>query len=90
MNLIPSDYESNNFILLMSKQHTRSTKRSLGLISDREIEIWNSDSKRRSNMNSSFKESRNKKRKDSEVNNEEEFSIIFDTSLNQLREKTKT
>jgi len=53
----------------MSKQHTRSTKRSLGLISDREIEIWNSDSKRRSNMNSSFKESRNKKRRDSEVNN---------------------
>ena len=74
----------------MSKQHTRSTKRSLGLISDREIEIWNSDSKRRSNMNSSFKGSRNKKRKDREVNNEEEFSIIFDTSLNQLREKTKT
>jgi|LakMenEpi03Aug12_release.lakeMendotaPanAssembly.Ray.scaffolds.fasta_scaffold229892_1 hypothetical protein len=74
----------------MSKQNTRSTKRSLGLISDREIEMWNSDSKRRSNMNSTFKESRNHKRKDSEVNNEEEFSIIFDTSLNQLREKTQT
>jgi hypothetical protein len=74
----------------MSKQNTRSTKRSLGLISDREIEMWNSDSKRRSNMNSTFKESRNQKRKDSEVNNEEDFSIIFDTSLNQLREKTQT
>lgn len=31
----------------MSKQTTRSTKKSLGLISDRDIELWNSDVKKR-------------------------------------------
>jgi multidrug resistance efflux pump len=29
-------------------------------------------------------------RKNSEINNEEDFSIVFDSSLNQLREKTRT
>lgn len=38
----------NNFIGSMSKQTTRSTKKSLGLISDREIELWNSDVKTKS------------------------------------------
>ncbi len=33
----------------MSKQTTRSTKKSLGLVSDRDIDLWNSDVKTKAN-----------------------------------------
>lgn len=73
----------------MSKQTTRSTKKSFGLISDREIELWNSDAITRSKClqrNGSKIPTRN----NSAINNEEDLSIVFDTSLNQLRERTRT
>lgn len=79
----------NNFIGSMSKQTTRSTKKSLGLISDREIELWNSDVKTKSKC-MQRNGSKVTGRKNSAINNEEDISIVFDTSLNQLREKTRT
>jgi hypothetical protein len=51
----------------MSKQTTRSTKKSLGLVSDREIDLWNSDVKKRPANN---ERRRPQSRKNSEINNE--------------------
>lgn len=65
----------------MSKQTSRSTKKSLGLISDREIELWNSDVKSRSKC-LQRNVSKIPTRKNSAINNEEDLSIVFDTSLN--------
>lgn len=73
----------------MSKQTTRSTRKSLGLISDREIDLWNSDVKTKSKC-LQRNGSKVPARKNSAINNEEDLSIVFDTSLNQLREKTRT
>lgn len=73
----------------MSKQTTRSTKKSLGFISDREIELWNSDVKAKSKP-LQRNGSRIPSRKNEAINNEEDLSIVFDVSLNQLREKTRT
>lgn len=60
----------------MSKQTTRSTKKSLGLVSDREMELWNSDVKHRP-RDSQGRTRNPPSRKNSDINNEEDFSVVL-------------
>lgn len=79
----------NNFI--MSKVTTRSTGKSIGFLSEKEIDIWGNEGKRQARVfeKKKTKEATQRARK-AAVNNEEEMDLAFSTSLNRLREKTRS
>ena len=79
----------------MSKQisETKSTKKSWGFPSEKEIDDWSNEGKRKSTLfiNSSIKNNPQKAHKARKyVNNEEEMHLAFNTSIIQLREETKS
>ena len=75
----------------MSKQTTRSTGKSIGFLSEREIDIYGSKGRRKARMfYSSLNQNIVGKKQRKNINNEEQLDMSFSTSINRLREKTRS